>query len=78
MEGKMKKYLMGLLIFIFCVSVYGEVINLGEKNIYFEIGFEKNLRNLIIFFYIIILKDIEIKGYIFVLEILDLVFGVNV
>ena len=30
----MKKYLMGLSIFIFCASAYGEVIDLGEKNIY--------------------------------------------
>lgn len=37
----MKKYLMGLSILIFCASAYGEVINLGEKNIYSETGFEK-------------------------------------
>ena len=41
----MKKYLMGLSILIFCASAYGEVIDLGEKNIYSETGFEKNLRN---------------------------------
>ena len=29
----MKKYLMGLSILIFCASAYGEVIDLGEKNI---------------------------------------------
>ncbi len=27
----MKKYLMGLSVFLFCASAYGEVINLGEK-----------------------------------------------
>lgn len=37
----MKKYLMGLSILIFCASAYGEVIDLGEKNIYSETGFEK-------------------------------------
>ena len=74
----MKKYLMGLSIFIFCASAYGEVINLGEKNIYSETGFEKNLRNSTTSPYIITSKDIETKGYTSVSEILDSVPGVNV
>ena len=37
----MKKYLMGLSIFIFCANAYGEVIDLGEKNIYSETGLKK-------------------------------------
>ncbi|EGQ79178.1 Fe3+ ABC superfamily ATP binding cassette transporter, binding protein [Fusobacterium animalis ATCC 51191] len=78
MEGKMKKYLMGLSIFIFCASAYGEVIDLGEKNIYSETGFEKNLRNSTTSPYIITSKDIETKGYTSVSEILDSVPGVNV
>lgn len=74
----MKKYLMGLSIFIFCASAYGEVIDLGEKNIYSETGFEKNLRNSTTSPYIITSKDIETKGYTSVSEILDSVPGVNV
>ena len=74
----MKKYLMGLSIFIFCASAYGEVINLGEKNIYSETGFEKNLRNSTTSPYIITSKDIETKGYTSVSEILDSVPGVNI
>ena len=74
----MKKYLMGLSIFIFCASAYGEVINLGEKNIYSETGFEKNLRNSTASPYIITSKDIEAKGYTSVSEILDSVPGVNI
>ena len=54
----MKKYLMGLSILIFCASAYGEVIDLGEKNIYSETGFEKNLRNSTTSPYIITSKDI--------------------
>ena len=74
----MKKYLMGLSIFIFCASAYGEVIDLGEKNIYSETGFEKNLRNSTTSPYIITSKDIEAKGYTSVSEILDSVPGVNI
>ena len=74
----MKKYLMGLSIFIFCASAYGEVINLGEKNIYSETGFEKNLRNSTTSPYIITSKDIEAKGYTSVSEILDSVPGMNI
>ena len=74
----MKKYLMGLSIFIFCASAYGEVIDLGEKNIYSETGFEKNLRNSTTSPFIITSKDIETKGYTSVSEILDSVPGVNV
>ena len=74
----MKKYLMGLSILIFCSSAYGEVIDLGEKNIYSETGFEKNLRNSTTSPYIITSKDIETKGYTSVSEILDSVPGVNV
>ena len=74
----MKKYLMGLSIFIFCASAYGEVINLGEKNIYSETGFEKNLRNSTTSPYIITSKDIETKGYTSVSEVLDSVPGVNI
>ena len=74
----MKKYLMGLSILIFCASAYGEVINLGEKNIYSETGFEKNLRNSTTSPYIITSKDIETKGYTSVSEILDSVPGVNI
>ena len=74
----MKKYLMGLSILIFCASAYGEVINLGEKNIYSETGFEKNLRNSTTSPYIITSKDIEAKGYTSVSEILDSVPGVNI
>ena len=74
----MKKYLMGLSILIFCASAYGEVIDLGEKNIYSETGFEKNLRNSTTSPYIITSKDIEAKGYTSVSEILDSVPGVNI
>ena len=74
----MKKYLMGLSVFLFCASAYGEVINLGEKNIYSETGFEKNLRNSTTSPYIITSKDIEAKGYTSVSEILDSVPGVNI
>ena len=74
----MKKYLMGLSILIFCASAYGEIINLGEKNIYSETGFEKNLRNSTTSPYIITSKDIEAKGYTSVSEILDSVPGVNI
>ena len=74
----MKKYLMGLSILIFCANAYGEVINLGEKNIYSETGFEKNLRNSTTSPYIITSKDIEAKGYTSVSEILDSVPGVNI
>ena len=74
----MKKYLMGLSILIFCASAYGEVIDLGEKNIYSETGFEKNLRNSTTSPYIITSKDIETKGYTSVSEILDSVPGVNI
>ena len=62
----------------FCASAYGEVIDLGEKNIYSETGFEKNLRNSTTSPYIITSKDIETKGYTSVSEILDSVPGVNV
>ena len=74
----MKKYLMGLSVFLFCASAYGEVINLGEKKIYSETGFEKNLRNSTTSPYIITSKDIEAKGYTSVSEILDSVPGVNI
>ena len=74
----MKKYLMGLSIFIFCASAYGEVIDLGEKNIYSETGFEKNLRNSTTSPFIITSKDIETKGYTSVSEVLDSVPGVNI
>lgn len=74
----MKKYLMGLSILIFCANTYGEVIDLGEKNIYSETGFEKNLRNSTTSPYIITSKDIETKGYTSVSEILDSVPGVNI
>ncbi|WP_335981543.1 TonB-dependent receptor [Fusobacterium polymorphum] len=74
----MKKYLMGLSILIFCASAYGEVIDLGEKNIYSETGFEKNLRNSTTSPFIITSKDIEIKGYTSVSEVLDSVPGVNI
>ncbi len=74
----MKKYLMGLSILIFCANVYGEVIDLGEKNIYSETGFEKNLRNSTTSPFIITSKDIETKGYTSVSEILDSVPGVNI
>ena len=78
MEEKMKKYLMGLSILIFCANAYGEVIDLGEKNIYSETGFEKNLRNSTISPFIITSKDIEMKGYTSISEILDSVPGVNI
>ena len=65
----MKKYLMGLSILIFCASAYGEVIDLGEKNIYSETGFEKNLRNSTTSPFIITSKDIETKGYTSVSEV---------
>ena len=58
----MKKYLMGLSILIFCASAYGEVINLGEKNIYSETGFEKNLRNSTTSPYIITSKILKQKA----------------
>ena len=74
----MKKFLLGLSILIFCASAYGEVIDLGEKNIYSETGFEKNLRNSTTSPYIITSKDIEAKGYTSVSEILDSVPGVNI
>ena len=74
----MKKYLMGLSILIFCANVYGEVIDLGEKNIYSETGFEKNLRNSATSPFIITAKDIEVKGYTSVSEVLDSVPGVNI
>ena len=74
----MKKYLMGLSILIFCANAYGEVIDLGEKNIYSETGFEKNLRNSTTSPFIITSKDIETKGYTSVSEVLDSVPGVNI
>ncbi|WP_338947141.1 TonB-dependent receptor [Fusobacterium canifelinum] len=74
----MKKYLMGLSILIFCANAYGEVIDLGEKNIYSETGFEKNLRNSTTSPFIITAKDIEAKGYTSVSEVLDSVPGVNI
>ncbi|QYR54873.1 TonB-dependent receptor [Fusobacterium hwasookii] len=74
----MKKYLMGLSILIFCANAYGEVIDLGEKNIYSETGFEKNLRNSTTSPFIITSKDIEKKGYTSVSEVLDSVPGVNI
>lgn len=74
----MKKYLMGLSIFIFCASAYGEVIDLGEKNIYSETGFEKNLRNSATSPFIITAKDVETKGYTSVSEILNSIPGVNI
>ena len=74
----MKKYLMRLSILIFCASAYGEVIDLGEKNIYSETGFEKNLRNSTTSPFIITSKDIETKGYTSVSEVLDSVPGVNI
>ncbi|WP_147367096.1 TonB-dependent receptor [Fusobacterium canifelinum] len=74
----MKKYLMGLSILIFCANAYGEVIDLGEKNIYSETGFEKNLRNSTTSSFIITAKDIEAKGYTSVSEVLDSVPGVNI
>ncbi|PHI07671.1 hemin receptor [Fusobacterium polymorphum] len=69
---------MGLSILIFCASAYGEVIDLGEKNIYSETGFEKNLRNSTTSPFIITSKDIETKGYTSVSEVLDSVPGVNI
>ena len=74
----MKKYLMGLSILIFCANAYGEVVDLGEKNIYSETGFEKNLRNSTTSPFIITAKDIEAKGYTSVSEVLDSVPGVNI
>ncbi|ALQ35790.1 TonB-dependent receptor [Fusobacterium hwasookii] len=74
----MKKYLMGLSILIFCANAYGEVVDLGEKNIYSETGFEKNLRNSTTSPFIITSKDIEKKGYTSVSEVLDSVPGVNI
>ena len=74
----MKKYLIGLSILIFCANAYGEVIDLGEKNIYSETGFEKNLRNSTTSPFIITSKDIETKGYTSVSEVLDSVPGVNI
>ena len=41
----MKKYLMGLSLFIFCATSYGETIDLGEKSIYSETGFKNSLRS---------------------------------
>ncbi|RRD28870.1 TonB-dependent receptor [Fusobacterium canifelinum] len=69
---------MGLSILIFCANAYGEVIDLGEKNIYSETGFEKNLRNSTTSSFIITAKDIEAKGYTSVSEVLDSVPGVNI
>ena len=59
----MKKYLIGLSIFIFCATSYGETIDLGEKSIYSETGFKNSLRSSTTSPFILKSKDIEGKGY---------------
>ena len=74
----MKKYLMGLSIFIFCATSYGETIDLGEKSIYSETGFKNSLRSSTTSPFILKSKDIEGKGYTSVSEVLDSIPGVNI
>ena len=74
----MKKYLMGLSLFIFCATSYGETIDLGEKSIYSETGFKNSLRSSTTSPFILKSKDIEEKGYTSVSEVLDSIPGVNV
>ena len=74
----MKKYLIGLSIFIFCATSYGETIDLGEKSIYSETGFKNSLRSSTTSPFILKSKDIEGKGYTSVSEVLDSIPGVNV
>lgn len=74
----MKKYLMGLSLFIFCATSYGETIDLGEKSIYSETGFKNSLRSSTTSPFILKSKDIEGKGYTSVSEVLDSIPGVNV
>ena len=74
----MKKYLMGLSIFIFCATSYGETIDLGEKSIYSETGFKNSLRSSTTSPFIIKSEDIEGKGYTSVSEVLDSIPGVNI
>ena len=74
----MKKYLMGLSIFIFCATSYGETIDLGEKSIYSETGFKNSLRSSTTSPFILKSEDIEGKGYTSVSEVLDSIPGVNI
>ena len=74
----MKKYLMGLSLFIFCATSYGETIDLGEKSIYSETGFKNSLRSSTTSPFILKSKDIEGKGYTSVSEVLDSIPGVNI
>ena len=74
----MKKYLIGLSIFIFCATSYGETIDLGEKSIYSETGFKNSLRSSTTSPFILKSKDIEGKGYTSVSEVLDSIPGVNI
>lgn len=74
----MKKYLMGLSLFIFCATSYGETIDLGEKSIYSETGFKNSLRSSTTSPFIIKSEDIEGKGYTSVSEVLDSIPGVNI
>ena len=74
----MKKYLMGLSLFIFCATSYGETIDLGEKSIYSETGFKNSLRSSTTSPFILKSEDIEGKGYTSVSEVLDSIPGVNV
>ena len=74
----MKKYLMGLSLFIFCATSYGETIDLGEKSIYSETGFKNSLRSSTTSPFILKSEDIEGKGYTSVSEVLDSIPGVNI
>ena len=74
----MKKYLMGLSIFIFCATSYGETIDLGEKSIYSETGFKNSLRSSTTSPFILKSEDIEGKGYTSVSEVLDSIPVVNI
>ena len=74
----MKKYLMGLSLFIFCATSYGETIDLGEKSIYSETGFKNSLRSSTTSPFILKSKDIEGKSYTSVSEVLDSIPGVNI
>ena len=74
----MKKYLMGLSLFIFCATSYGETIDLGEKSIYSETGFKNSLRSSTTSPFILKSKDIEGKGYTSISEVLDSIPGVNI
>ena len=74
----MKKYLIGLSLFIFCATSYGETIDLGEKSIYSETGFKNSLRSSTTSPFILKSEDIEGKGYTSVSEVLDSIPGVNI